>query len=311
MSRSLKAHLLLVAATLIWGSTFVVVKASLQFASPLVFTTFRMGLAAMVLALVYRKHLAAITRPSLLGGFTVGLLVFLGYALQTTGLKLTTPSKSAFLAGTASILVPLALIVFWRARIHPWRAAGTVAAFAGLFLMTIPAGNEAFADFGRVNRGDLLTIASAIAFTFQIILVGRATQRFPFEQILVVQIAVAALLTAIATPLVERPHLQCSGTLITAILIAGILATVVAFGVQAWAQQFTPATHAALIFALEPVFAWLTSFIFLKERLGIRPGIGASLILTGVFVSELFGNVSQVESELSLGRNPANSAGSG
>ncbi len=79
--------------------------------------------------------------------------------------------------------------------------------------------------------------------------------------------------------------------MIATVLITGILGTAVAFTVQAWAQQFTPATHAALIFNLEPVFAWITSFIFLHERLGIRAGAGALLILAGILISELLGGV--------------------
>jgi drug/metabolite transporter (DMT)-like permease len=81
-------------------------------------------------------------------------------------------------------------------------------------------------------------------------------------------------------------------------LITGIFGTAVAFTVQAWAQQFTPATHTALIFTFEPVFAWLTSFIYLKERLGVRAGAGALLILAGVLVSELLGHVTRPEEAL-------------
>src|SRR5258708_37413243 len=86
--------------------------------------------------------------------------------------------------------------------------------------------------------------------------------------------------------------------MLSAILITGTLGLAVAFTVQAWAQQFTPATHTALIFNLEPVFAWLTSFVYLHERLGLRAGAGALLILAGVMVSELLGGGSKSEPEL-------------
>ena len=112
------------------------------------------------------------------------------------------------------------------------------------------------------------------------------------------QVIVAALLMAAAVPLLEKPHFHLSGTLISATLITGILGLAVGYSVQAWAQQFTPATHTALIFNLEPVFAWLTSFVYLHERLGLRAGAGALLILAGVMVSELLGNASQSEPEL-------------
>ncbi|HXB22718.1 MAG TPA: DMT family transporter [Candidatus Solibacter sp.] len=296
MSRSLKAHLLLVLATLIWGATFVVVKAALQFASPLTFTTIRMTVAAVFLVLVFRKSLPTLTRPSLYAGCSVGVLLFLGYAFQTTGLNLTTPSKSAFLTSSSFVLVPLLLLVFWRIRIDLWRITGIATALAGLFLMTVPAGDGRIADLAKVNAGDLLTLIAVVAFALQLIVVGPATQRFPFQQIVTIQIAVAALLMGVAAPLVETPHLQPSVKLAAAILVTGALPTAVAFSLQAWAQQFIPATHTAVIFTLEPVFAWLTSLIVMKERLGIRAGVGALLILAGVLISALLARPSQLES---------------
>jgi drug/metabolite transporter (DMT)-like permease len=297
VSRSIKAHLLLVLMTLIWGSTFVLIKEALKDSSPLLLNAVRMALAAVLLALYYRKHLNTWTRPALTAGVVVGIFLYLGYALQTTGLKLTTPSKSAFLTGTSTVLVPLILVAFWKTRIHLWRAVGIALAFFGLFLMTVPAGRAGLADFANVNRGDILSIGCAFGFALQIVFLGRATQRFPFEQIAVLQIGTAAALMAVTAPLLEHPRFQPSNAVIATVLITGILGTAVAFTVQAWAQQFTPATHTALIFNLEPVFAWLTSFIYLHERLGFRAGAGALLILTGVLVSELLGQVGQLDSK--------------
>lgn len=295
MSRSLKAHLLLVLITLIWGSTFVLIKAALRDSSPQALNAVRMSLAALLLGFYYRKHLSVMTRPALVAGVVVGIFLYLGYAFQIAGLRLTTPSKSAFLTGTSTALVPLALVIFWKTRINRWRAAGILLAFCGLFLMTVPGSRAGLADFAKVNRGDILSIGCAVAFAFQIILLGRASQRFPFEQIAVLQIGTAAVLMVITGPLLEQPHFQLSSVVIATALITGILGTAVAFTIQAWAQQFTPATHTALIFNLEPVFAWLTSFIYLHERLGLRAGAGALLILGGVLVSELLGQVNQAD----------------
>ncbi len=307
-SRVIKAHLLLVLITLIWGSTFVLIKQALADASPLLLNAVRMSLAAVLLAAFYRKHLTRLRRPALLAGVAVGVFLFLGYALQTTGLRLTTPSKSAFLTGVSTVLVPL-LLIFWRTKTHPWRGVGIALALAGLFLMTVPAGRQGLADFANINRGDLLTIACAVAFAFQIVLLGRATRRFPFEQMAVLQIAVAAALMALAAPVLEQPHFRWSAIVVATVLITGILGTALAFTVQAWAQQFTPPTHTALIFTLEPVFAWLTSFLYMKERLGVRAGAGALLILTGVLVSELLGQVSQPDLEAAESPQEARSAG--
>ena len=298
VSRALKAHLLLVLITLIWGSTFVLIKEALADSSPLLLNAVRMSLAAILLAILYRKHLTGLDRRAAIAGSVVGVFLYLGYALQTAGLKLTTPSKTAFLTGVSTVLVPVVLVTLWRTRVHPWRAVGIALALAGLFLMTVPAGRQGIADFANINLGDLLSIACAFAFAFQIVFLGRATQRFPFEQMAVLQIVVAALLMTLTAPLLERTYFRPTPVVITTVIVTGVLGTAVAFTVQAWAQQFTPATHTALIFTLEPVFAWLTSFLYLKERLGLRAGAGALLILSGILVSELLGQVAQPDVEL-------------
>lgn len=309
MSRSIKAHLLLVLITLIWGSTFVLIKQALAEASPLLLNAMRMSLAAVLLALFFRKHLLHLHRQTFAAGTVVGVFLFLGYAFQTTGLKLTTPSKSAFLTGVSTVLVPLLLLIFWKTKSHPWRAVGIALALTGLLLITVPAGAQGLASFEQINRGDLLTIACAFAFAFQIVTLGRASRRFGFEPIAVLQIAIAALLMILATPVLEHPHIHFSPIVIATILVTGVLGTAVAFTVQAWAQQFTPATHTALIFTLEPVFAWLTSLLYLKESLGLRAGLGALLILAGVLVSELLGQVSEVDQRREPRPETAGSAG--
>jgi drug/metabolite transporter (DMT)-like permease len=103
------------------------------------------------------------------------------------------------------------------------------------------------------------------------------------------QTAFAALFMFMTIPVLDGAHAVWSAQVIWAIVVTGVLGTALAFTIQAWAQQFTAPTHTALIFALEPVFAWLTSYIVLGERLGLRPGTGAVLILGGVLLSELKG----------------------
>jgi drug/metabolite transporter (DMT)-like permease len=301
--------LLLIFIAFIWGSTFVLVKEALNDASPLALNSARMVVAAVLLALFYRKKIAVLTKPALMAGVLVGIFLYAGYAFQTSGLKLTTPSKSAFLTGTSSVLVPLFLVAIWHVRIHLWRVAGILLALVGLFLMTVPGGPGGLADFANVNLGDLLTVGCAICFTFHVIFVGRASQRFPFEQVAFLQVATAAVLMTISTPLLEHSYFRATPTVIAAILITGVLCTAVAFSIQSWAQQFTPATHTALIFTTEPVFAWLTSFIYLHERLGLRAGAGALLILGGVLISELLGQVEKPDDELVRAETSASSGG--
>jgi drug/metabolite transporter (DMT)-like permease len=291
VSRSLKAHLLLVLVTFVWGATFVVIKNALADISPLLFNAVRMVLAAIVLALIYWKSVRRIDRRVLRSGALVGLFLWAGYEFQTTGLRLTTPSKSAFLTGMSVLLVPVFTAVFWRKLVSFWAWLGVVLAFVGLYFLTVPAAdpNAHALALSSINFGDVLTICCAVAFAFQIITLGRATQRYPFEQVAFLQTAVAALLMSATVPLVESAHAVWSTRVITAILVTGLLGTAGAFTVQAWAQQFLPATHTALIFALEPVFAWITSYIVLGERLGIRAVVGAALNLGGIVLAEVRG----------------------
>ena len=289
MSRSLKAHLLLILVTFIWGATFVVIKSALTEISPLLFNAIRMTLAAVCLGVVFRKQIAQANAAVVRSGIIVGIFLWLGYEFQTTGLVLTTPSKSGFLTGISVALVPLFMAMFWRRKVNRWTLVGVVAAFLGLFLMTVPANDSILGDWSSVNRGDVLTLTCAVAFALQIILLGHASQRHGFAAMAFLQTAVAAMLMFATVPVVEQSFVTWSSKVVLAILVTGVLGTAFAFTTQAWAQQFTPPSHTALIFALEPVFAWATSYLVLGERLGWRASQGAALILGGVLLSELKG----------------------
>jgi drug/metabolite transporter (DMT)-like permease len=310
VSRALKAHTLLVLVTLVWGATFVVIKQALADISPLLFNAVRMGLAALLMAAIYRRELPRLTRGAVRAGVIVGIFLWLGYELQTTGLKLTTPSKSGFLTGVSVVLVPLILAVGWKRHINRWTVKGVLAAFLGLYLLTVPATDGwGLSQFSSVNRGDLLTLGCALAFAFHIILLGRATQAHRFQQIAILQLAVCVALMALTAPLAEAVYVTWTPRVLWAIAITGILGTAAAFTLQAWAQQFTPPTHTALIFSLEPVFAWLTSYLVLGERLGGRAALGAGLILAGVLLSELKGSPAQPREELGPAEGEAAPAG--
>lgn len=290
MSRSLKAHILLILVTLVWGGTFLLIKVALADVSPLLFNAIRMVLASAALAIIFGRRLRGL-RQSLKAGMTVGIFLFAGYEFQTSGLRFTTAAKSGFITGISVVLVPVISILLFRRRASLWTWIGVVLAFAGTYLMTIPAPSGLSLD--SINRGDLLTLVCALCFAFQIISVGRATSAneggHPFEHIAFLQAATAAALMSISSPLLEQPHVTWSGVVIAAVLITGLLGTAAAFSVQSWAQQFLPATHTALIFALEPVFAWLTSAVFAHEHLERRAIAGAVMILGGILLAEAVG----------------------
>ena len=291
MSRSLKAHLLLLGVVFVWGATFVLVKDALSDISPLLFNLLRMVLATVCLAIVYRRHLSSFNRRAVFSGALVGFFLAMGYQFQTAGLRLTTPSKSAFITGLVVVIVPLLLVI---PRLRPagsyapqWNAyLGALLAFIGIVLLTTPAGSGF--DFKNVNAGDLLTLGCALGFSFHMLALAHFSPRMRFEQLAVLQVGFAALFMAISMPIFEKPYLHWSARVMIALAIAAVLATAAAFTIQSWAQQYLPATHTALLLTLEPVFAWITSFVVLGERLGMRSGAGALLIFAGIGVTELF-----------------------
>ncbi|MGA8110138.1 MAG: DMT family transporter [Acidobacteriaceae bacterium] len=290
-SQSLRAHILLVSVVCVWGSTFVVVKDALAGISPLLFNLIRMLLAFLCLLVFYRRHLGRIDRRALGAGAVVGLCLAMGYQFQTAGLRLTTPSKSAFITGMVVVLVPLLAAVpglrppaagHRPPRWNAWCGAGV--AFLGIVLLTTPAGTGF--SLRSINVGDALTFGCALGFSLHVLALAHFSPRFPYEQLAILQIGFCAAFMAVSMPLLEHPWVHWSPRVVAALLITAVLATATAFAVQSWAQKFLPATHTALILALEPVFAWLTSFLFLGERLGRRGAAGALFILAGIALTE-------------------------
>lgn len=275
-----KAEILLVVVTLVWGSTFVIVKGALNDASPLPFLTVRFTLAGLLLFGALAR--GRIDRKAFVPGLVLGVFLFGGYVFQTSGLRYTTPSKCAFITGFGVILVPLILLVYGL-RMRTASFAGAALGILGIYFLVLPSG------LAEVNRGDVLTLVGAVSFALHIVLVGRYTQRFSFLHLVPVQILTVGLLAAAGLPFDPGLKLEWTLRLVGALIVTVVFATGFAFSVQNWAQQYTPPAHTALIFALEPVFAAVTSRVVIGERLGGKALLGCLLILVGMIVSEVWG----------------------
>lgn len=280
---SWRADLALAAVALIWGATFVLVKEALRDVSTLVFLSLRFALAALALGWAFRPLAAKFRDPAVTirGGLAAGVCLFAGYLLQTLGLRYTTPSKSAFLTGLSIVMVPLLGALLGRRVPSGSELLGVVAAGAGMGLLTLEGG------LGRMNLGDLLTLTCAAGFALHILAVAHWAPRTSFQGLTLVQVATAASLAAASFWWAEPAYLRWTPGVAAALGVTGLLATALAFSVQAWAQQRTTATHTALMFALEPVFASLASWLFTGERLSARQAAGAVLILAGILQVEL------------------------
>ncbi|MGH9789352.1 MAG: DMT family transporter [Candidatus Acidiferrales bacterium] len=283
-----KADLALAGVVLIWGTSFVIVKTALDDASPLAFLLLRFAIAGLAMLALSWRSLATTKPGTLRAGAVIGFFLFAGFAFQTIGLHHTTPTKSAFITALSVPLVPLLLVFVLRHRPRWEVLAGIAAATLGMYLLTVPPGTF------EIARGDLLTLVCALAFAAHIVAIGRYAPRFGHSHLALWQILVALALFVLVVPVagvtgLDPLEVRWSLRLLLALGVTGILATALAFSVQTWAQQFTLPTHTAILFSLEPVFAALTSFVVLRERLGGRGLLGAALILFGVLLVELRG----------------------
>lgn len=300
MNRRLAAEAALASNTIVWGATFVVVKAALLHVSPILFLAWRFSLAAVVLLLCSAGNLVAggnlSTRPhqvtwkTLAAGALAGFFLFCGYLLQTCGLRFTTAPRSAFLTGLTSVAVPFLAALVYRIRPQISEVAGVLVATAGLGLMTLHRGVSGVPSgslTASTSLGDLLTLGCAFGFAAYIVTLGHFTGQMSFELLSVTQVGVAALLGWSLFRWAEEPFIEWRPVVVWAILITGILATALAFTIQAWAQQYTSSTRTALIYMLEPVVAWITSYGIAGEGLSGRAAAGAALILGGVVLVEV------------------------
>jgi len=292
----LRAEFALGFCTLLWGSTFVVVKNSLDDSSVFVFLALRFTLAGVCMAVFRPQVFRVLQREETFAGARLGFFMFCGYAFQTAGLRYTTASNSGFITGSSVVLVPLILALFWGKRVTLWVYFGTIAAAAGLYFLTVPVTGVA-----HLNRGDVLTFFAALSYAVHIILVGDYAREHSAAALSVLQVlacAVMAWLTAFGANAIRWQPMRFHSTsqLWIGIAVCAVFATAVAFSLQLWAQQFTTPSHAAIIFTLEPVFAVLTSYWVLRERLGMRSIAGAALVLVGILAAELLGPPAAPES---------------
>jgi drug/metabolite transporter (DMT)-like permease len=205
------------------------------------------------------------------------------------GIARTTPSKAAFITGVSVVLVPVFLALVWRRKISVWAWGGVLASFAGLYFLTVP--RQGIHD---LNRGDMLVMGCAVLYAIQIIFISRHSAEFSLGGLSFMQVAVTAMLSLLAVPVFDatgwepfRFHL--TSQMVFGVLVTASFTTAIAYPLLVWGQRHITATNAALILATEPVYAAITSFIVIHERLGARALIGAALILAGILVAELKG----------------------
>jgi drug/metabolite transporter (DMT)-like permease len=285
LRKQLWADGMLAIVTLIWGSTFVLVKDMVEQVPVMTFLAARFAIGGLALAasVLLLGRWRALTMRELGWGVLVGAALWAGYAFQTLGLQGTTASKAGFITGLSVVLVPVLGLFVLRHRPGLWAWAGIALATSGLALLSLRLDERL-----EVNRGDLLVLGCAVAFALHIVLVARTVRWADPLRLTTVQVIVAGLLNAVSAALAGQQVASMSQEVWASVVFLGVAATALAFLVQVSVQRFTTATHTALIFTLEPVFAAIFGSWLDNDVLGISGWVGAGLILGGMLVTELF-----------------------
>lgn len=275
-----KPELALVLITAVWGATFLIVHVAVQYSGPWFFVGMRFLAAGLISVLVFARTLPGIRWRDIGAGSAIGIMIYLGYGLQTVGLQSISSSTSAFITALYVPLVPLLQWVVFRKAPRPLVWIGVTLAFVGLILLADP-GSVGF----TVGTGEIVTLLSVLPIAVEIILISLFAGKVHLGRVTVVQLLVAGLLALVTMPLAGEQPPAFSWVWLSAALALGVASCAIQLTMN-WAQRSVSPTRATIIYAAEPVWAGIIGRIA-GDRL---PGIailGAVFIVAGALVSEL------------------------
>lgn len=288
------AVLAITAVNVLWGSTFLVIKwglATMGEASGLgsaagawtAFLALRFALAVPAAAAVLPGALSGLAQGALWrDAFWIALPGAAGHALQTVGLVHVNPAASAFLTSLYVPATPFFAWLLFRERMPGALLPAVAAALAGLWIMNPPTS-------GAFGAGDALSAACGLAFGWQIVTIDRFSARHPPAPLTLaasVWIAAAYLAAACAVPGGRQAlsaetlgRLAASPAAWGPVVFLGVAATSLPLWIMNRFQHRLGPSHAAVLYAMEPVFAALLSFLFFGERFGPAALAGGALVV--------------------------------
>lgn len=278
--------LLIVIATIIWGASFVYMKAAVEVLHPAWLLGIRFTTTAALLGIIFFKAVrSSLNRPALVAGIVLGIADFLAFWVQTTGLAYTTPGKNAFLTATYCVIVPF---VYWLVAARKPTAKNLVAAImcvAGVAFVSLGSGDS----FTNIGFGDAMSLLGAVFFAVHIVLVARFAPGRNILALTVFQFATEGLcgllLGAVSEPWPTlgsfTPHLLFN----LAYLV--VFASCVSVVFQNVALAHVSPNQGALLLSLESVFGVVFSVAMYGEELTVRLLVGFALIFGAILVSEL------------------------
>jgi drug/metabolite transporter (DMT)-like permease len=275
----IKADLILLFVTIIWGSAFAVMRYAAGHGTIFYLNGSRFLLGALVL-LPFSKLADAYTRKNLIYVGLAGFALYAGVAFQQAGLATTTAGNAGFITSLYVVIVPLILWLFWKEKSTWMTMLAVVLALLGGFLLST-------AGSFRIQSGDLLIFAGSFFWAMHVVVVSKAQGKITTMPFAFGQFAVCGMLNLGTAMFVEHPTREVMLLVTPAILYTGIVSVAIGFTLQVVAQKHTPANDAALIMSLESVFAVLFGWLFLHEGLLPVQITGCVLILIAVFLVQI------------------------
>ena len=285
-------ELSLLAAALIWGGSFVVLKDAMGTIPPGWLLGIRFLVSGFLLMLIFWKRFAASLDGShLLAGLVIGLPQGVGYLIRNIGLTTISPGRNAFLTDVYCVVVPFLnwMVIRKRPGVNHVVAAIMVLAGVGLLSLDFSAGSQDLSL--SLSTGDILTLVSALMFSVNIVFVGYLGRAHDIVVLTVLMLYVSALVclgyAAVAEPLPSPEAIN--GSFLPQMAYLVLLATVYTSLAQNVGQKHVEAPTAALLLSLESVFAVIFSIVFYGETLNAQLLVGFALIFAAILVSELAG----------------------
>ncbi|KQR40112.1 DMT family transporter [Microbacterium sp. Leaf159] len=270
----------LIAVTAVWGSTFLLVHWAMQHSGPWFFVGIRFLVAGLISVVIFRRVLRGIRWRDIGAGVAIGVMIYLGYGLQTVGLQTIDSSTSAFITAMYIPLVPLAQWAVFRKRPPAMAFVGAGLAFLGLMLI---AGPDAFAL--TLGSGEILTMISTLPIAAEIILISVFAGRIDLGRITIIQLLTAGVLGILTMPIVGEGLPEFSWIWVGCAIGLGAASCIIQLTMN-WAQKSVSPTRATIIYAGEPVWAAAIGRIA-GERLPVTALIGGALVVLGILASEL------------------------
>lgn len=275
-----RQEIALIAVTAVWGSTFLLVHWAMQHLGPWFFVGIRFLVAGAISIVIFRRALRGIRWRDIGAGVAIGVMIYLGYGLQTVGLQTIDSSTSAFITAMYIPLVPLAQWAVFRKRPPAMAFVGAALAFLGLLLI---AGPDAFAL--TLGSGEILTLVSTLPIAAEIILISVFAGRIDLGRITIIQLLTAGVLGILTMPVVGEGLPEFSWIWVGCAVGLGAASCIIQLTMN-WAQKSVSPTRATIIYAGEPVWAAVIGRIA-GERLPVAALVGGALVVLGILASEL------------------------